>query len=522
MATIDLGKISFTQKGTYDATVSYAPRDVVQFTDDSETSSYVKITSTATGQTPSTNGTINSTHWAMFAKGASIASNYQSSAWSSGTAYQKGAVVQFTDSGTLSTYLAVADSTGQQPSTAGTINSSFWAFLAKGTASIAISWQSVKTANFTASASEAYPVNTSGGAITATLPTSPSVGDRIIFRDYARTFNTNSLTLAIGSNNFQGDSALDPVFSTQGQTVEIVYIDATKGWLPTNVQGSDVFNEAKARYLVVAGGGSSGNDNGGGGGAGGFRGGTSDDKFTLASATTYTVTVGGGGGGTNNSYTTAGNSSISGSGLTTITGTGGGYGSHPQTSGQSGGSGGGAGQGGASAGSGNQGGFSPAEGNDGGTNQNGSTTSGGAGGGGAGQSGQNVTASTGTSSVGNGGDGKQSNITGADNYYAGGGGGGCNQSGESHVGSGGQGGGGTGGTQPNQGQAGTANTGGGAGGSGQNYAGSQNANGGSGVVIVRMASSLYSSSTGSPTITDVGGDKVLKFTGSGSFTTTSF
>jgi hypothetical protein len=37
-----------------------------------------------------------------------------------------------------------------------------------------------------------------------------------------------------------------------------------------------------------------------------------------------------------------------------------------------------------------------------------------------------------------------------------------------------------------------------------------------------MASLLYSSSTGSPTITDVGGDKVLKFTGSGSFTTTSF
>ena len=60
---------------------------------------------------PSTNGTINSTHWAIFAKGASIASNYQSSAWQSGTVSKKGAVVQFTDSGTLSAYLAVADST---------------------------------------------------------------------------------------------------------------------------------------------------------------------------------------------------------------------------------------------------------------------------------------------------------------------------------------------------------------------------------------------------------------------------
>ena len=45
MATIDLGKLSFTQKGTYSNSTSYAPKDVVQHTDQNETSSFVKITS---------------------------------------------------------------------------------------------------------------------------------------------------------------------------------------------------------------------------------------------------------------------------------------------------------------------------------------------------------------------------------------------------------------------------------------------------------------------------------------------
>ena len=48
MATIDIGKISFTQKGNYDNSTSYAPKDVVQHTDQNETSSFVKINSTAT------------------------------------------------------------------------------------------------------------------------------------------------------------------------------------------------------------------------------------------------------------------------------------------------------------------------------------------------------------------------------------------------------------------------------------------------------------------------------------------
>ncbi len=519
MATIDLGKIAFTQKGTYDASTSYAPRDIVQHTDDGELSSYVKVGSTATGQTPSTNGTINTTHWAIFAKGATIASNYKSASWSNSTAYQKGDVVQFTDSGTLSTYLAVADSTGQQPSTSGTINSSFWAFLAKGTASVAISWQSVKTANFNASSAEAYPVNTTSTAITATLPASPSVGDRIVFRDYARTWDTNTLTLGLNGNNFQGSQATNPVYADVGGTIDIVYIDATKGWLPVHSVENAVKSQPSIRYLVVAGGGSTGRDNGGGAGAGGFRGGTADDKFNATASTTYTATIGAGGGGNSGSITNATNSSLAGSGITTITATAGGFGGDAGQAGQSGGSGGGGGQN-AGAGTGNAGGFTPAEGTNGGSSSG--AQCGGAGGGGASQAGQNASGSSGSGSVGDGGDGKQSDITGSQVYYAGGGGGGSNQNNEAVSGAGGQGGGGNGGHSSAQGQAGTSNTGGGAGGCSQNYSGTQHGLGGSGVVILRCPTSIIASTTGSPTITTSGSDSIIKFTGTGTLVTTAF
>ena len=68
--------------------------------------------------------------------------------------------------------------------------------------------------------------------------------------------------------------------------------------------------------------------------------------------------------------------------------------------------------------------------------------------------------------------------------------------------------------------AGTANTGGGGGGG--LYSSSPNANaaaGGSGVVILRVATSDYTGTTsGSPTITTDGSDTIMKFTASGSYT----
>ena len=51
--------------------------------------------------------------------------------WSSGTTYEVDDLVQYTDSGVTSTYISVADSTGEVPSTAGTENNSYWRFMAK-------------------------------------------------------------------------------------------------------------------------------------------------------------------------------------------------------------------------------------------------------------------------------------------------------------------------------------------------------------------------------------------------------
>ena len=70
MATIDLGKVAFTHKGTFASGTTYEEKDVVQYTDGDITSTFVYINSTAaSGQTPSSSGTVNTTYWSLMAKG---------------------------------------------------------------------------------------------------------------------------------------------------------------------------------------------------------------------------------------------------------------------------------------------------------------------------------------------------------------------------------------------------------------------------------------------------------------------
>ena len=80
-----------------------------------------------------------------------------------------------------------------------------------------IEWQSVVTAaTLTAVAGKGYPIDTSSNACTVTLPGSPSVGDQLIFTDYARNFGTNNLTLDTNSSNYQGQTT-NVVYSTNGE-----------------------------------------------------------------------------------------------------------------------------------------------------------------------------------------------------------------------------------------------------------------------------------------------------------------
>ena len=101
-------------------------------------------------------------------------------------------------------------------------------------AAAGISWQAVETGStMTAVAGNGYPINTTSNACTITLPASASLGDQIIFTDYARTWGTNGIELDSNGLNYQGDDDSFTVeYSTDGQSVHIVYSDATNGWIP--------------------------------------------------------------------------------------------------------------------------------------------------------------------------------------------------------------------------------------------------------------------------------------------------
>ena len=382
------------------------------------------------------------------------------------------------------------------------------------TPSVGISWQStVKTSGFTATAGEGYFCNTTSAGFTVTLPSTPTAGQQVAVVDYAGTFDTNALTISPNGNKIEG-GLNNLQLKGEREGVLLVYIDSTQGWLATSGinEGTDALEPEtySIDFLVVAGGGGSGDSQAGpqfsvgGGGAGGFR----TSTQTVSVGTAITVTVGDGG-----AVNTAGsNSSISGSGLTTITSNGGGNGGNSNTVGTNGGSGGGGGGSNIvlAGGNGNTPSTSPSQGNNGGSGDIGVTSGGG--GGGAGAVGTNASSPSG----GNGGTGTASSITGSSVTRAGGGGGGAGFSGSTGTGGSAGSGGGGAGSGTASGTAGTANTGGGGGGSRGTFVGSA---GGKGVVILSVPTAKYSSTTtGSPTVTTSGSNTIMVFNGSGSYT----
>ena len=92
------------------------------------------------------------------------------------------------------------------------------------------SWQAVKTSDFTAVAGEGYFIDTSGNTVTATLPSSASIGNEISIIDYAGTADTNNITIGRNSHKIQG-AASDMTVSTERAAFTLVYVDATQGWL---------------------------------------------------------------------------------------------------------------------------------------------------------------------------------------------------------------------------------------------------------------------------------------------------
>ena len=288
-----------------------------------------------------------------------------------------------------------------------TINGSSLALGASTSIIPFLEWQAVTVADgsttLTAEAGKGYFLDTNTGVIEVFLPTSPSRGDTIGLVDYSGTFATNKLIINTGGRLIDSTIGSEFKIETNNSIVELVYVDANKGWQVILNQaagttpdailtayGYDVDNtfitatggtvttvdtnfkvhtftgdgcfvvtdgagpRATVDYLVIAGGGSGGSNKGGGGGAGGYREAKTGNNgchtasptatptgISVTAGTTYPITVGGGGaGGCHPNYNDGSNSVFS-----TITSAGGGAGGGKACatgSGRDGGSGGGA------------------------------------------------------------------------------------------------------------------------------------------------------------------------------------
>ena len=95
-----------------------------------------------------------------------------------------------------------------------------------------------------------YFLNTTAGTITINLPTSPSAGDIVSIKDYARTWSSNAVTVGRGGSNMDG-VAVDTTFSTNGLSITMIYMDASKGWSLIN---EDSTTNMGALYVTATGG----------------------------------------------------------------------------------------------------------------------------------------------------------------------------------------------------------------------------------------------------------------------------
>ena len=277
-----------------------------------------------------------------------------------------------------------------------------------------VQWQAVHVADgstaLTTVAGRGYFIDTTSGAQTINLPATPRFGDKISFKDFARKWDTNNITIA--SNKFDGVSSQTATFNTQGQTISLIYMGSAQGWSLINEDtttglgkqyvaatggtvsetgnfkihtftgdGNFVVSAAgnsagsnTVDYLVVAGGGAGQTKNTrspnpgrygqGGGGGGGLRAssGAASGCYTAGplaacvaalpvSAQTYPITVGAGASSPavpQACATAGGGSNSTFSTITSAGGGGGGYGSCAplKTNGSNGGTGGGGGAGG--------------------------------------------------------------------------------------------------------------------------------------------------------------------------------
>ena len=82
--------------------------------------------------------------------------------------------------------------------------------------------------NYTASDNETIFVNSASSSINVTLPSSPTTGSKIKVLDIATNSQNNNITVLGNGNNIGGASAY--IINTPDSSVEVMYINSTKGW----------------------------------------------------------------------------------------------------------------------------------------------------------------------------------------------------------------------------------------------------------------------------------------------------
>ena len=115
-----------------------------------------------------------------------------------------------------------------------------------------VNWcTTVKTSPLTAVSGNGYFVNTCGGAITVTLPSSPSAGDIVAVKDYKGTFDVacKALTLGRGGSKINSYCA-DYLIDTKNLSATLVYVDGTQGWLTVD----DSTTAMTLKYVTATGG----------------------------------------------------------------------------------------------------------------------------------------------------------------------------------------------------------------------------------------------------------------------------
>ena len=95
-----------------------------------------------------------------------------------------------------------------------------------------------------------YFLNTTAGTITINLPAG-AAGSIVSMADYAGTWQTYNVTVSPNGSEKIGGVNADVTLDTEGQSVTLVYVDSTQGWINTMDSTSNV---RAANFIVATGG----------------------------------------------------------------------------------------------------------------------------------------------------------------------------------------------------------------------------------------------------------------------------